>query len=252
MTVSPMSPMSPMSSPADATLDAAVAAAAALGTTDTPERTGVEDLDDDTLRLTHRALRAGLSGPLTEANRWGAVALPPGRFSFHELHLKRDLPLLHEWMNDPDVARWWGLGGDVDVTANHLAAHARLTHATAYVGCLDDQPVSYWELYRADLDPLARHYAAKPHDVGIHVLIGPAHHRGQGLGSLLLLVVSELILRAAPDTQRVVAEPDVRNAASIGAFRRAGFRRSVDLTLPGKTAALMIRDRHRDATGPAA
>lgn len=243
-----VSPLSPANSPVDATVEAAVQAAAAhhAKTTADADPTGVPD--DDTLRLTHRRLREGLSGPLTEANRWGTVSLPPGRFSFHELHLKRDLPIIHEWMNDPEVARWWELDGGIEVTGNHLAAHSRLTHATAYVGCLDDQPVSYWELYRADLDPLARHYAAQPHDVGVHLLIGPAAHRGQGLGSLLLLVVSELILRAAPDTQRVIAEPDVRNAASIAAFRRAGFRRSVDLSLPGKTAALMIRDRHRDGT----
>ncbi|MDI2128641.1 GNAT family N-acetyltransferase [Yinghuangia seranimata] len=247
MTASPVSPLSP-ANPADAMVDAAVEAAAAADAAAKAADDAADTLDladDDTLRLTHRRLRQGLSGPLTEANRWGAVALPPGRFSFHELHLKRDLPIIHEWMNDPEVARWWELDGGVEVTANHLAAQSRLTHATAYVGCLDDQPVSYWELYRADLDPLARHYAARPHDVGLHVLIGPAAHRGQGLGSLLLLVVSELILRAAPDTQRVIAEPDVRNAASIAAFRRAGFRRGVDLTLPGKTAALMIRDRHR-------
>lgn len=244
MTVSPLSP----SSPADASVDAAIAAAAADAAAEAAAAARSDVPDDDTLRLTHRRLREGLSGPLTEANRWGAVALPPGRFSFHELHLKRDLPILHGWMNDPEVARWWELAGDVEVTGNHLAAQSRLTHATAYVGCLDDQPVSYWELYRADLDPLARHYTARPHDVGIHLLIGPATHRGQGLGSLLLLVVSELILRAAPDTQRVIAEPDVRNAASIAAFRRAGFRRSIDLSLPGKTAALMIRDRHRDTT----
>ncbi|MGW0664238.1 GNAT family N-acetyltransferase [Streptodolium elevatio] len=245
MTVSPLSP----NSPADATVEAAVQAAAAQHARTTADADPVGVPDDDTLRLTHRRLREGLSGPLTEANRWGTVSLPPGRFSFHELHLKRDLPIIHEWMNDPEVARWWELAGGIEVTGKHLAAHSRLTHATAYVGCLDDQPVSYWELYRADLDPLARHYAALPHDVGVHVLIGPAAHRGQGLGSLLLLVVSELILRAAPDTQRVIAEPDVRNAASIAAFRRAGFRRSVDLSLPGKTAALMIRERHRDG-GP--
>ncbi|MGV9572720.1 GNAT family N-acetyltransferase, partial [Streptomyces nigra] len=30
-------------------------------------------------------------------------------------------------------------------------------------------PMSYWEIYRADLDPLARHYPARPHDIGVHL-----------------------------------------------------------------------------------
>ncbi|WP_436790300.1 GNAT family N-acetyltransferase [Yinghuangia sp. YIM S10712] len=253
-----MPPLPPTGSPADAAIDAAVQAAAekaaekdkekaATTTSRSTGRTGdtatCDETDEDTLRLTRDRLRAGLSGPLTEAGRWGAVSLAPGRFSFHELHIKRDLPIIHTWMNDPEIARWWDLAGDIRTTAAHLAERIRLTHATTYVGCLDDQPVSYWELYRADLDPLADHYAARPHDVGVHLLIGPAAYRGRGLGSLLLCVVSDLILRAAPETQRVIADPDVRNSASIAAFRRAGFRRAADLALPGKTAALMLRDR---------
>lgn len=256
-----MSPLPPTGSPDDAAIAAAVRAAAekaaekdadnAPEADDDADRDFFDLAEDDTLRLTRRRLRAGLSGPLTKADRWGTVALGPGRFSFHELHVKRDLPIIHAWMNDPEIARWWDLAGDVDTTARHLAERHSLTHATTYVGCLDDEPVSYWELYRADLDPLAEHYAARPHDVGVHLIIGPSAHRGKGLGSLLLFVVADLILRAAPDTQRVVADPDVRNSASIGAFRRAGFRRAADLALPGKTAALMIRDRDRP-TGHAA
>ncbi len=250
-----MSPLPPTGSPDDAAIAAAVRAAAekaAEKDAETDAEPGDETghdifglAEDDTLRLTRRRLRAGLSGPLTKADRWGAVALAPGRFSIHELHVKRDLPIIHTWMNDPEVARWWGLAGDVDTTARHLAERHRLTHASTYVGCLDDEPVSYWELYRADLDPLAEHYAARPHDVGVHLIIGQPAHRGRGLGSLLLFVVADLILRAAPETQRVVADPDVRNAASITALRRAGFRRAADLALPGKTAAQMIRDRDR-------
>lgn len=256
-----MSPLPPTGSPDDAAIAAAVRAAAEKVAEKEAEEAAEGDGDggrdvfdvseDDTLRLTRRRLRAGLSGPLAKADRWGAVSLGPGRFSFHELHVKRDLPIIHTWMNDPDVARWWDLAGDVDTTARHLVERHSLTHATTYVGCLDDQPVSYWELYRADLDPLAEHYASRPHDVGVHLIIGPASHRGRGLGSLLLFVVTDLILRAAPDTQRVVADPDVRNSASIAAFRRAGFRRAADLALPGRTAALMIRDRDQGTERPA-
>ncbi|UGQ13910.1 acetyltransferase [Yinghuangia sp. ASG 101] len=255
-----MSPLPPTGSPDDAAIAAAVRAAAEKAAEKDADHDPDEDDDhdlfdlseDDTLRLTRRRLRAGLSGPLTKADRWGAVTLGPGRFSFHELHIKRDLPIIHTWMNDPEIARWWHLAGDVDTTARHLAERRGLTHATTYVGCLDDEPVSYWELYRADLDPLAEHYAAQPHDVGVHLIIGPPAHRGRGLGSLLLFVVADLILRAAPDTQRVVADPDVRNAASVAAFRRAGFRRAADLALPGRTAALMIRDRERPTDRAAA
>ncbi|MGC0420380.1 GNAT family N-acetyltransferase [Embleya sp. AB8] len=203
-----------------------------------------------TLRLNTRHLRAGSTGPLAEAARWGVLPLPVGRFSLHEIHPKRDLPLLHAWMNDPEVARWWELTGDEEVVRRYLAGQAASSHSSAYLGCLDDEPVGYWELYRADLDELARHYPARPHDVGIHLLIGPAARRGRGIGAVLLRAVTELVLRAAPDTMRVVAEPDVRNQASVRAFGRAGFRHLGELELPDKTAALMMRPRTpREAGG---
>ncbi|WP_406298796.1 acetyltransferase [Embleya sp. NBC_00888] len=203
----------------------------------------------ETVRLATRHLRAGLTGPLAEAARWGAVPLPVGRFSLHEIHPKRDLALLHAWMNDPAVAPWWELAGDEEVVRRHLATQAVYTHTNAYLGCLDDEPISYWELYRADLDDLARHYPARPHDVGIHLLVGPAARRGRGIGSVLLRAVAELVLRAAPDTMRVVAEPDVRNHASLAAFARAGFRHAGDVELPDKTAALMMRARTARESG---
>ncbi|MFI1578990.1 GNAT family N-acetyltransferase [Embleya sp. NPDC020630] len=203
----------------------------------------------ETLRLTTRRPRTGPTGPLTEAARWGALTLPVGRFSLHEVNPKRDLPLLHTWMNDPVTARWWELAGDEEVVRRHLAGRAVRGHSSAYLGCLDDEPVSYWELYRADLDDLARHYPARPHDVGIHLLIGPAGARGRGVGSLLLRAVTELVLRAAPDTMRVVAEPDVRNEASVRAFERAGFGRLGDVRLPDKTAAMMVRPRTARESG---
>jgi RimJ/RimL family protein N-acetyltransferase len=104
-------------------------------------------------------------------------------------------------------------------------------------------PMSYWELYRADLDPLGRHYPARPHDTGIHLLIGGVADRGRGLGSALLRAVADLVLAKRSACARVVAEPDLRNTPSVSAFLSAGFRFSTEVDLPAKRAALMVRDR---------
>jgi len=71
--------------------------------------------------------------------------------------------------------------------------------------------MSYWEIYRADLDPLARHYPARPQDTGVHLLIGGVADRARGLGSTLLRAVSAMVLDNRPVCTRVVAEPDLRN-----------------------------------------
>ncbi|MEU6245270.1 GNAT family N-acetyltransferase [Streptomyces sp. NPDC047024] len=175
---------------------------------------------------------------------WGVTNTAVGRFELAPVRLDRDLALVHRWMNDPAVAAFWELAGPMSTTEGHLRAQLDGDGRSApCLGVLNGTPVGYWEIYRADLDPLARHYPARPHDTGIHLLIGDASHRGRGLGSILLAAVADLILDRRLFCTRVVAEPDMRNTPSVTAFLSAGFRRAAEVDLPGKRAALMIRDR---------
>jgi acetyl CoA:N6-hydroxylysine acetyl transferase len=189
--------------------------------------------------------------PAAVAGRYAVVTLMLGRdhaadsqaFSLRRVDPDRDLALLHAWMNGPEVARFWRMAWPLEQIADYLRQQDRSTHSTSYLGELDDVPMSYWELYRADLDPLAQHYVAREHDAGLHLLLGPAEYRGRGLAVNLLRAISAWQLDADPEAARVVAEPDVENTRAIRAFERAGFRRTADLDLPNKRAALMIRDR---------
>ncbi|MER5225275.1 GNAT family N-acetyltransferase [Streptomyces flaveus] len=175
---------------------------------------------------------------------WGAIASPVGLFHLVPVRIDRDLTLISRWMNDPAVAAFWELAGPETVTADHLSAQLDGDgRSVPCLGVLDGTPMSYWEIYRADLDPLARHYPARLHDTGIHLLIGAVANRGRGLGSALLRAVSDLVLDRRPSCARVVAEPDLRNTPSVSAFLSAGFRFSAEVDLPDKRAALMVRDR---------
>ncbi|MFE4967638.1 GNAT family N-acetyltransferase [Streptomyces sp. NPDC056660] len=181
---------------------------------------------------------------LDQLATWGPTETPVGVFHLVPVHVERDLPIISRWMNDPAVATFWQLAGSRAQTEDHL--HGQLAGDGRSVPCLgrlDGTPMSYWEIYRADLDPLARHYPARPHDTGVHLLIGDAADRGRGLGSALLRAVADLVLDHRPACARVVAEPDLRNTPSVAAFLGAGFRYAAEVDLPAKRAALMIRDR---------
>ncbi|MGW7820936.1 GNAT family N-acetyltransferase [Streptomyces puniciscabiei] len=181
---------------------------------------------------------------LDQLHTWGSVVTRVGSFQLVPVRVDEDLPLIHRWMNDPAVAEFWELAGPQNRTEDHLRAQLDGDgRSMPCLGVLDGAPMSYWEIYRADLDPLARHYPARPHDTGIHLLVGAAADRGRGLGSALLRAVADLILDRRPACARVVAEPDLRNTPSIAAFLGAGFRYADEVDLPGKRAALMIRDR---------
>ncbi|WTL50609.1 acetyltransferase [Streptomyces sp. NBC_01497] len=175
---------------------------------------------------------------------WGPVSSAIGVFQLVPVRPDRDLALIARWMNDPAVAAFWELAGPESLTAAHLehqlGGDGRSMPA---LGVLDGTPMSYFEIYRADLDPLARHYPARPHDTGVHLLVGGAGDRGRGVGSALLRAVSDHILDHRPRCTRVLAEPDLRNTPSVSAFLSGGFRFAAEVDLPDKRAALMIRDR---------
>ncbi|MFD5269369.1 GNAT family N-acetyltransferase [Streptomyces sp. NPDC058335] len=181
---------------------------------------------------------------LDDIGGWGRAATPAGAFHLLPVRIERDLPRIARWMNDPAVAAFWELAGPETVTAAHLRHQlAGDGRSVPCLGVLEGTPMSYWEIYRADLDPLARSYPARPHDTGIHLLLGAVADRGRGLGAVLVRAVADLVLDRRPACARVVAEPDLRNTPSLAAFLTAGFRFSAEIGLPGKRAALMIRDR---------
>ncbi|WP_329433799.1 acetyltransferase [Streptomyces sp. NBC_01280] len=181
---------------------------------------------------------------LDNVGAWGPVTTRSGVFQLVPVRIERDLALISRWMNDPAVAAFWELEGPESVTENHLRPQLDGDgRSVPCLGVLDGTPMSYWEIYRADLDPLARHYPARPHDTGVHLLIGGVANRGRGLGTGLLKAVADLVLDHRPPCARVVAEPDLRNTPSVSAFLSAGFRFSAEVELPDKRAALMIRDR---------
>ncbi|MFI6649104.1 GNAT family N-acetyltransferase [Streptomyces sp. NPDC050529] len=188
------------------------------------------------------------AGLLDRPAEWKPVTTLAGVFQLVPVRLERDLALISRWMNDPAVAAFWELAGAETVTAGHLTPQLDGDgRSVPCLGVLSGVPMSYWEIYRADLDPLARHCGVRPHDTGIHLLIGDADQRGHGIGTTLLRAVSELVLDNRPRCTRVVAEPDLRNTPSVSAFLGAGFRYSAEVELPDKRAALMVRDRaHRD------
>ncbi|MEU6881706.1 GNAT family N-acetyltransferase [Streptomyces sp. NPDC046712] len=175
---------------------------------------------------------------------WGPATTPAGSFRLLPVRIERDLTLVTRWMNDPAVAAFWELAGPETVTESHIRAQLDGDgRSVPCLGVLDSTPMSYFEIYRADLDPLARHYPARPHDTGIHLLLGSVADRGRGVGTTLLRAVADLVLEHRPRCTRVVAEPDLRNTPSVSAFLSAGFRFSAEVDLPDKRAALMVRDR---------
>jgi acetyl CoA:N6-hydroxylysine acetyl transferase len=150
------------------------------------------------------------------------------------------LALVHTWMNAPHVAEWWDLARPRDEVRAYLAAQASLPHLEPWIAWADGIPFAYVETYRAAQDPLAEHYRALPGDRGWHVLVGEAGYLGTGAPRELGRHVVERLLA---DGERVVCEPDVRNARMLAFCRALGGEVRATLELPGKRAALVVWER---------
>ena len=158
-----------------------------------------------------------------------------------------DAARLARWMAQPHVERWWRQDWSVERWAEEIERQAAGQHSIPCVAVVDAEDFGYVELYRVRHDRLAEYYAAEDHDWGVHVAIGDVTGFGRGLGRQLLRAVADAALRADPACQRVVAEPDIENTASVRAFQAAGFDPQGELQLPEKTALLMVRTRTVEA-----
>ncbi|BCJ32702.1 N-acetyltransferase [Actinocatenispora thailandica] len=190
---------------------------------------------------TARHGRALLPGGFSAPTARGVLTLRP-------VLVDDDLELVHDWLNRPHVARFWQQAWPRDRVRGYLTGLLTDSVSRPMLGLLAGVPVSYWEIYRAIAEPVGAAYPAEPGDLGLHVLIGEPALTGRGLGRTLLGAVRDGLFAADPACTRVVAEPDVRNTASVRAFQRAGFTRRGEIELPDKTAALLVAER---AGGPA-
>jgi RimJ/RimL family protein N-acetyltransferase len=152
--------------------------------------------------------------------------------------------LLHGWFAQPHVLPWWGGERSLPDTEAYLVRQCALPHLVPWVVSEADtgRPFGYVETYRAAEDPLARHHPLLPSDRGWHVLVGPPEVLGTGLPRLLgRAVLARLLTEDGID--RVVCEPNERNARMIGYCAGLGYRVLAALDLPDKRALLLTYER---------
>ena len=152
-----------------------------------------------------------------------------------------DVELVHLWMHEPEVERYWEMAWPADRIADYLRRHEDDPHREAFVTFVDDTPVGYLEVYDPAHDVLGSAYAVEPGDLGAHVLIGDQDFRGRF--SVSLGLATNRFLFGRPGVQRIVGEPDVGNHNFLSLLAFLGFRKDAEIDLPDKRAALMVCDR---------
>ncbi|MGH4012751.1 MAG: GNAT family N-acetyltransferase [Pseudonocardiaceae bacterium] len=157
-----------------------------------------------------------------------------------------DVEQITRWMSEPHVAARWDQAWSVSRWCEEISKQVNSGHSRPAFVLADGGPVAYIEIYRVELDRLARYYSFAVGDLGIHIAIGEEARTGRGLGRRILRLTAESLLREENGCRRVVAEPNVLNEVALRAFAAAGFHRVGEVELPHKTAVLMVYPRNED------
>lgn len=135
-----------------------------------------------------------------------------------------DLDAVRAWLGDPGVARWFLASSTVDDELGDLRRCILGEEATeALLVTWEGEAIGWcqWYLCR-DYPDHADGVGAQVDDVGIDYAIGDAHHRGRGLGTLLIGTLVAHV-RARHPGAGIVADPEASNVASRRVLERNGF-----------------------------
>lgn len=163
--------------------------------------------------------------------------------SFRVVDIDRDVARFNRWMNDPRVAFFWEEAGDMARHRAYLEAIAADPRVIGLIGCLDDAPFAYFEVYWAKEDRIAPFCDASDHDRGWHALVGEEACRGRAFVSAWMPGISHHLFLDDPRTERLVIEPRVDNDAMRRSLVTSGYRHIRDFDFPHKRAALHVLSR---------
>ncbi|AVJ16406.1 acetyltransferase [Serratia sp. MYb239] len=164
--------------------------------------------------------------------------------SFRLPEVAQDAERFTRWMNAPRVAAFWEMTGPQEQQAAYLQRQLDSSYCYPLLGCFDDQPFGYFEVYWAAEDRIGRHYRWQPFDRGLHMLVGEEAWRGAQFIRSWLRGLTHYLYLDEPRTTRVVAEPRADNQRLFRHLPAAGYQTVKEFDFPHKRSRLIVNQRH--------
>ena len=164
-------------------------------------------------------------------------------FSLRTIDPDRDLQAFNRWMNLEQVAFFWEQAGSLDEHAAYLQDMLADPRVHPLIGCYDDEPFAYFEVYWCKEDRIAPYYDVQDHDRGWHVVVGENKHQGIGKLKGWFNSLMHYMFLDDPRTQRILGEPRIDHDRQIDFLKSQGFGHLKDIQLTHKKAALLRLER---------
>lgn len=124
-----------------------------------------------------------------------------------------DVEILHRWMNQPRVSRFFGGDGPIENQEKFLKTCLSSRHSFPAIGCWDGKPFGFFEIYWVKEDTLGKYLGghAGEYDRGFHCFVGEQEFRGTHRVKCWLSAMVHFCWLADMRTDTVVLEPRVDN-----------------------------------------
>jgi penicillin G amidase len=171
-----------------------------------------------------------------------------GRVWFSPVNPAADIDLIDAWVKE-ERAQFWGMRDHTKEYVQEIYEYLdSLPTHHAYLCFLDDEPIALLQTYQPSADPVGQFYPVADGDFGVHALLGPTSSaKIPGFTAYLATAFRDFVF-SDPSVQRVVIEPDIRNAKALARVEQLGFVLGPQIELPEKSAQLAFL--HRDAAKP--
>ena len=167
-----------------------------------------------------------------------------GRLRLVQVAPGEDVDLIHGWVSE-ERARFWGMGSHTPPQIQEIYEFLDgLDTHHAYLIELAGEPMGLFQTYEPLHDPIGEAYPALPGDIGMHLLLAPASRH---IPNFTPVLVSALIrfMFSDPAKDRIIVEPDARNAKAVKRLRATCFELGPIIKLAEKDAQLAYLKRTR-------
>jgi len=162
--------------------------------------------------------------------------------SFRSLALKRDINILHQWVNEPYAKKFWQLDGPKEQLQSIYQSVLRNPDGHSFIGILDEQLICQVDMYRVQPADLGKYIRCQINDCGMHLLMAPLKTPVPNLSRMVM----ETFMRyyfSFPQAEYLYAEPDIHNHKACRLLERSRFAFVQNIMLTDKAASLYLITR---------
>lgn len=164
-----------------------------------------------------------------------------------------DLELMHRWLNDDFVARWWpGWPSLEQVRAKYQPRIDGTDPTKCFIIQLKATPIGFIQCYRdvADAPHFARLFDEPQRAAGIDLFLGDRGYAYRGLGPRGIRRFLREAVFDSPATNVCMIDPAQNNLAAIRAYEKVGFHYLATVHAPGELepshVMILSREELRD------